>query len=608
LAQERGEQEQRELTGVARSQHLLYILPHDAAAIPQFLTPLLDRLDATRPGTQLLVITPDVDLALDIAGAVASGHTDGAQAVAVTSVRRATRLLRPPPAIIAGTPEDLLDLLHASTLKIDALTTVVFAWIDSLLASRGEGAIGSLLGEVPRDAARILVSSELTPAVEDFVERHARRARRIGDTAVGMGESVDLRYLAVSAGARLRTLRRLLDAEDPEQAALYVRTDDQAADVERLLRALGHGSGGGVHVTRGDAAAGATLILYQLPPSREALRTLAEGASQIIALVQPRQLGALRALAGGGQVVPVQLPEAAAGARRREEQVREELRQVLADGAPARELLALEPLLDEFDGSEIAAAALALLERARSAGTTGAATSASPAASTVAPAGARRSPAPAADAGATVRLFISAGTRDGVAARDLMGVIANEGGLTGEQVGKIEVRDSHSLVEVPASEAEEVGRRLTGASLRGRRLQARVDSDRPRSRSPREGQDERSRGPRDRDDRPRPPRNREDRSGAPKGREERPRGPRGRDDRPRGPREGAREDRGGSGRSGPPRGRTGAAGGSRFEGRGRPDGGGSARRDDRARPAGRGKPEGRGRPEGRARPERRDRD
>src|SRR5205814_894775 len=70
-------------------------------------------------------------------------------------------------------------------------------------------------------------------------------------------------------------------------------------------------------------------------------------------------------LAGEGAVTPFTLSEAGLRARSREEIVRGELRDTLASGAFARELLTLEPLLESYDGIEIAAATLRLLEQAR---------------------------------------------------------------------------------------------------------------------------------------------------------------------------------------------------------------------------------------------------
>ena len=63
-------------------------------------------------------------------------------------------------------------------------------------------------------------------------------------------------------------------------------------------------------------------------------------------------------------LVPYERSRAARAAREREEDNRYALRAVLASGLPSREIVALEPLLSEHDGLEIAGAALRLYERA----------------------------------------------------------------------------------------------------------------------------------------------------------------------------------------------------------------------------------------------------
>jgi ATP-dependent RNA helicase DeaD len=77
---------------------------------------------------------------------------------------------------------------------------------------------------------------------------------------------------------------------------------------------------------------------------------------------------------------------------------------------------------------------------------------------------------------AFVRLFVSAGTRDNIRPGDLVGAITGEAGVKGEQVGKIELRDTFAVVEVAADVADRVIRALNGTTLRGRSL--RVDFDR----------------------------------------------------------------------------------------------------------------------------------
>ena len=51
-------------------------------------------------------------------------------------------------------------------------------------------------------------------------------------------------------------------------------------------------------------------------------------------------------------------------------------------------------------------------------------------------------------------LFVNLGERDGVRPQELATAVTTSAGLPSSQIGKIEVRDTHSLVEVAASVAE----------------------------------------------------------------------------------------------------------------------------------------------------------
>ena len=219
-----------------------------------------------------------------------------------------------------------------------------------------------------------------------------------------------------------------------------------------------------------------------------------------MALASPQHLPALRALTAGGRVHPLTLSGPAGRARSREERLRGELRAVLADGIPARELLALEPMLGEYDGVEIAAAALKLLDRWRENAT---AVVVAAATAPAAPAGSSggermergerkergdrkergertergtRPGAPRRGADFT-KLYINAGTKDRVSPSDLVGAIANEAGISRDQIGKVELRDTHALVEIAGDVAGKVARAITGVTVKGRRLAARIDDD-----------------------------------------------------------------------------------------------------------------------------------
>ena len=366
------ESEERE-AATGRSRNVVHILPQSMDSVPRFLTGPLERVDPIAGGTQLVVLTQDPEGALALAEAVlAMTGMAGIELFPVTSARRAARLIKGRPVLaIAGTPTDLAELIRGTHLKLQDVRTVVLAWVDDLFGGDPEAnaALELVMTEMPKDAARVLVTGHADARVDGFVERYLRRARRVDETETTEGgEPVSLQYMTASATSRLVVLRRLLDDLDPPSAAIVVGTGEDEASVSNLLRALGLSGEAEVRVTRRDVAAGThAVIFYGMPAGRRQL-TAAVAANPVvtIAVVQAREVSQLRRVAGG-EVKPLTLSSAGKSARDRERTLRRELSGVLESGVPAREILALEPLLDRHDGIEIAAAALRLLERERAA-------------------------------------------------------------------------------------------------------------------------------------------------------------------------------------------------------------------------------------------------
>src|SRR5207237_355604 len=75
--------------------------------------------------------------------------------------------------------------------------------------------------------------------------------------------------------------------------------------------------------------------------------------------------------------------------------------------------------------------------------------------------------------GAWMKIFVTVGTKDRASAKDLVGALIKEAGLQKGQIGKIEVRESFSLVEIAPPSVDQAVRRLSGVAIRGRRVTAR---------------------------------------------------------------------------------------------------------------------------------------
>jgi ATP-dependent RNA helicase DeaD len=145
------------------------------------------------------------------------------------------------------------------------------------------------------------------------------------------------------------------------------------------------------------------------------------------------------------------------------ESARRTIAGVLEEGAAPASYLALAPLLERHEAPAVAAALYDLWSAARSG---------------------QPEPAPAArPVASAARLWVGIGRRDAVTPHDLVGTLVKECAVPKEQLGRIEIRETFTIVEIaPEAGPEAVAERMTGKMIRKRRLVARVDRGRPAGR------------------------------------------------------------------------------------------------------------------------------
>ncbi|MBI4540796.1 MAG: DEAD/DEAH box helicase [Gemmatimonadetes bacterium] len=483
---------------IHRGHNLIARAGPGAGTLVAYGVPLLQRLEPEGASPRALILTPSADVAAELAEslarlAAATGHSVAALGSPWTA--------GPSAHFVFASPGDALEAVRASRLKLDELGALV---IDGAAAIRGLGGwtpLETLAALVPREAQRILLTLPADGELEEFAGRHVRRANRV--PAGAPQPQADARpvgtihYLVVE-GSRDEAACAFVShalADGAKHVILYCRSDDRAADAGDLLALHGFTSG-----APGDAsapiwlgsdtgpaplpAAGRELediatLSYDVPPDARTLASRHGWGGPATAFVLPRELNHLKEIAARARLraVPAAAPAPTQLGTELAE-FREQLRRAVRETDLTPQLLLIEPLIQEFTAAEVAAAAVALLRRKPgSAAATGA-----PAAGAPAPPAAGAPARPP----AWTRLFISVGQRDGIGPGDLLGAVTGETGIEGSRVGKIEVRDTFSRVEVASDVAEAVIRALNGTTIRGR--SARVDYDRVtpgRGRAPR---------------------------------------------------------------------------------------------------------------------------
>jgi ATP-dependent RNA helicase DeaD len=419
---------------------LIYVCPPAGWA----LTPLLAEFPPAEGSTvDTLVLAPDPADVVDVAAA-ARGLAERAPIRACTGLTRTHRLLADGAVrTLICTPADAVALARQTALSLAALQRVVIAWPEHMLALDQGALLDTVLSETQSAHRLIATTDEQLPSLTDLFTRVAHRAPVVtAARAPAQPRAGTVRWLAVGDGGRATAAAAVLDVLHPATAVLWAPNAEHRDDLASLLADPAVILYDDVRVS-----GTADLVIALDLPSADALAALAEISRDQVFLVRPSQIGYVHRLVADPR--PVRVAGEADRALDRALSVRRQLRARLAEGELDGELLTLGPLLDEFDPALVAAAALAIRDAAPA--------SAEPAAT------------------GWTRILVSAGRRDGIRAGDIVGALTNEVGLTRTAVGKIDLRDNFTLVEIRADEAERAARGLTGTSLRGHRVTARLE-------------------------------------------------------------------------------------------------------------------------------------
>lgn len=435
----------------ARGHNMALAWPPSARYAAPALAGLISAVEES--GRRALILAPNH--ALREWAAVLLPLTDAADLPTLVAEQpgRATRRLRDGQLrILLTSPETALALLERSALKAGELGHVVLVWPELF---ESEEALASLMPEVPAEAQRILVLADPKPG-HPLLERYARRAHYTGPVAspaaggVAAGPTVRVAHTAISQ--RAAALASLVESEDPATLTIWCADGRSAAEARAALPTMD----GSVQVTTGDAPASALVIAWDLPtPER---MTQLKAAGDLVLLVPP-QGGAYVAAVTSRQML-VRLRGAAEDARDRAGQRRAGVEAAIRQGGLDGEILTLAPLFERHDPAQVAAALYRLWQSAPVAAAPAAATDAGTARREIASVG---------------KIWLGVGKKDGAGPNDIMAALTREAGVDAASIGRIEIREMFSLVEVPAAEAEEIARKIAGRTIRRRTVNARVD-------------------------------------------------------------------------------------------------------------------------------------
>ncbi|BCX87641.1 ATP-dependent RNA helicase DeaD [Methylomarinovum tepidoasis] len=481
-----------------------------------FALPLLARIDIDDPRPQVLVLTPTRELALQVAEAFQT-YAANLPELHVLPIYggqeygRQLRALRRGVHVVVGTPGRIMDHMRRGTLDLSSLHTLVLDEADEMLRMGFVDDVDWILEQTPAERQVALFSATMPAPIRRIAQRHLRDPEEIKiQVKAATADTVRQRYCLLSPHAKLDALTRILEAEDFEAVILFVRTKTATVELAEKLAARGYAvaplngdipqnqrqrtveqlkSGRLDVIVATDVAARGLdvqrithVINYDVPLDTESYvhrigRTGRAGRSgDAILFVTPREKRLLRAIerATRKAIEPMELPTAETINSQRMAKFQQRISDTLAnqDVGFFRELLQQYEQEHNVPALDIAAALATLLqgdepllldEKALRAGPNRERRPANGERMTLK----RRSRR---DAVEMASYRIEVGRNHGVRPGNIMGAIANEVGLDSRFIGRIDIHDDFSTVDLPDGMPQEVLRTLKKVWVAGRPL------------------------------------------------------------------------------------------------------------------------------------------
>jgi ATP-dependent RNA helicase DeaD len=407
-----------------------------------------------------------------------------------TSIERQIKILQRGVNVIVGTPGRVMDHMQRRTISLSDIKIVVLDEADEMLDMGFVEDMEKIIKATPSERQTLLFSATIPQPIMNIAKRYMRNPEKIrvnaNDIVIPKIKQI---FYEVREADKVNALSRLLDVEDPQLAIVFCHTKRSVDEVSTKLEQMGYNAGAlhgdftqasrdevmnkfktgmlDILVATDVAARGLDIkdvthvINYSIPQNPDSYvhrigRTGRAGKSGIaITFVTPREYNHLRLIEKtaktsiGRKKLPSQNEVIAA----KKKNILKDLSGVIQENKHAEYLSMVKDFSDHYDSGDIAAAALYSLYGETKYTET------------------KERPLEEREEGTgPVRLFMTVGRKDNIKTGDIVKSIVSEAGIPFKKIGKINVFDKFTFVEVPREYSDRIIRSLNDVMMKGRRI------------------------------------------------------------------------------------------------------------------------------------------
>lgn len=211
-----------------------------------FGLPLIESIDVSLNKVQAIILCPTRELATQVTGELRkfTKYKEGVKVLAVyggESIERQIKGLKQGVKIVVGTPGRVMDHMRRKTLKLDNVKMCVLDEADEMLNMGFEEDIETILKEVPSERQTVLFSATMNKRILGITKKYLKEPKnikiKVKELTVDRIEQISLE---VKQAMKDDTVMRLIDLNNPTKAVVFCNTKRKVDDLIEKLKSNGY--------------------------------------------------------------------------------------------------------------------------------------------------------------------------------------------------------------------------------------------------------------------------------------------------------------------------------------------------------------------------------
>ena len=468
-----------------------------------FGIPLLERINPENRRLQALILCPTRELAIQVSEEFRKllKYKDNIRVLPIYGgqpIDRQIAALRKGTQVVIGTPGRVMDHMRRRTIKAETVQMMVLDEADEMLDMGFREDIETILVKIPEEHQTLLFSATLSPEILDITKRFQKNPEFIKIVRKELTvPNIEQYYFDVKEKTKLDALCRIIDVYDPKLAMVFCNTKKRVDDLVEMLQGRGYfaeGLHGDLKQAQRDkvmqkfrngtieilvatdvAARGIdvddidVVFNYDVPQDEEYYvhrigRTGRAGkAGKAFTFCVGKEIYKLRDIMRytKTKIQQQKLPTLSDVEEMKTNIYLEKIKGIIEEGHLTKYIHLVDRLMEEdYTSIDIAAALLKdhlsdvnaddidTLDDINLGGTE----------------------LYGGEGEKMVRLFINAGKKSKIRAKDIVGAIANEAGIPGKTLGEIAIFDEYTFVDVPNEFVRDILHGMKHAKIKGKRV------------------------------------------------------------------------------------------------------------------------------------------